>query len=71
MFALKYAGEGVSLCATSFWWWLSVLSSPWLAAVSLQSLPLLSHGSPSVSLFFSSYEDFTHAGLAPTLMALF
>lgn len=55
MFALKSVGKGVSLCVTSFGWWLSVLSSPWLAAVSLQSLPLLLHGSPSVSLFFGFF----------------
>lgn len=71
MFALKSVGESVSLCVTSFWWWLPVLRRPWLAAVSLQPLPLLLRGPPSVSLLFSSYEDVTQVGLAPTRMALF
>ena len=28
----------------SVWWWLAIFRLPWFAAVSLQSLPLASHG---------------------------
>ena len=67
---LKIIGENLSLLLPSFLRWPSLLSFPWLAALSLQSLPLLLHGLLPECLsshqFFSSYKGSSHTRLAPT-----